>query len=184
MSNIVTFTSIKQTKKGFTLIELLVVIAIIGILSSVLLASLSTSRQKSRDSKRVSDISQISLALELLFDVDQSYASTTPAGFFGADAAVKYLESKRFISQVSLPPPGSASTYVYYGVLADGSECTGTNTCSGYALGVDLERSDNIVLVSDKDQILGAVFYGTSGGACTANVAGPERCYDIASASF
>lgn len=38
----------KQTKQGFTLIELLVVIAIIGLLSSIVLASLSMSREKAR----------------------------------------------------------------------------------------------------------------------------------------
>ncbi|PIZ56329.1 MAG: prepilin-type cleavage/methylation domain-containing protein, partial [Candidatus Tagabacteria bacterium CG_4_10_14_0_2_um_filter_40_13] len=56
-----------KSKKGFTLIELLVVIAIIGILASVVLASLNSARKKSRDARRVADIKQIQLALEMFF---------------------------------------------------------------------------------------------------------------------
>ena len=55
------------------MIELLVVIAIISILASVVLASLNTAREKSRDVKRISDIKQIQLALESYFDDNGGY---------------------------------------------------------------------------------------------------------------
>jgi prepilin-type N-terminal cleavage/methylation domain-containing protein len=54
----------KQNKKGFTLIELLVVIAVIGMLASIVLVSLGPARAKARDSKRISDVRQMSLAFE------------------------------------------------------------------------------------------------------------------------
>ncbi len=46
-----------KTNKGFTLIELLVVIAIIGVLASVVLASLSSARTKGNDAKIQSQLS-------------------------------------------------------------------------------------------------------------------------------
>lgn len=65
-----------MNREGFTLIELLVVIAIIALLSGVILASLSTARMKSRDAKRVSDLRQIKIALELYFDANNKYPAT------------------------------------------------------------------------------------------------------------
>lgn len=64
------------TKRGFTLIELLVVIAIIGMLSSVILASLNTARQKARDARRLSDMKQIQTALELYYDTNRAYPNS------------------------------------------------------------------------------------------------------------
>ncbi len=53
--------------RGFTLIELLVVVAIIGVLSSVVLASLNTARMKARDAQRVSDIRSLETALQMYY---------------------------------------------------------------------------------------------------------------------
>lgn len=44
---------VNKNKSGFTLIELLVVVAIIGVLSSVVLASLNSARAKSRNAARL-----------------------------------------------------------------------------------------------------------------------------------
>jgi len=55
-------------KKGFTLIELLVVIAIIGILSSVVLASLNTARGKGADAAAKSNLNNMRAQAEIVYD--------------------------------------------------------------------------------------------------------------------
>lgn len=59
--------------KGFTLIELLVVIAIIGVITAVVLVSITGSRSKARDARRISDVSQLQVSLEQYFNRNNSF---------------------------------------------------------------------------------------------------------------
>jgi len=172
---------LKQTRRGFTLIELLVVIAIIGVLSSVVLASLSTARAKSRDSRRISDIEQIRLSLELFFDAFQSYPSTTPiTSTASVEGGVQMLVTRNYLQQVPVPPVGGAGAgatkYTYRGIRSSGAECFGgTTACSSYFLGAVLERGDAPPLLTDIDQDLSALFADSYTASQTIGLAG-GRC--------
>ena len=63
-------TSSPRASRGFTLIELLVVIAIIGILSSVVLASLNTARNKGADAAVKSNVQSARAEAELYYDAN------------------------------------------------------------------------------------------------------------------
>lgn len=67
-----------RSSKGFTLIELLVVIAIIGILSSVVLASLTTARSRGTAAAVQNELSSIRAQAELYYSTNgNSYAPAT-----------------------------------------------------------------------------------------------------------
>jgi prepilin-type N-terminal cleavage/methylation domain-containing protein len=69
-------------KRGFTLIELLVVIAIIGILASVVLASLNSARAKGADAAVKGGMANMAAQIELYYDNNGN--TYGPAGGTGA----------------------------------------------------------------------------------------------------
>lgn len=158
-------------RKGFTLIELLVVIAIIGILASIVLASLDSSRKKGRDARRLSDIKQIQLALELYFDQSNAFppAISGTAGSCGQSGsnscASLYLTGPGYISVVPTDPSNNKD-YNYVSYYAVGGA---TNTCVSYHLGASLETgSTHVALQNDKDMTPQTGSAGQSFGPCTA----------------
>lgn len=137
-----------KKRSGFTLIELLVVIAIIGVLASIVLASLNSARRKSRDARRITDLKQIQLALELYFDAQsppQYPAATDPTVAANCDSdsanGLEVLATGGYIPQVPKDPQGGCYRYT--------SVSSGTRTT--YHLGTTLEESTNPALSSDKD---------------------------------
>ena len=64
-----------RQKDGFTLIELLVVIAIIGILSSIVLASLNTARGKGNDAKVKAQLAGLPASAAVYNDTNSNYGT-------------------------------------------------------------------------------------------------------------
>lgn len=145
----------KDLKKGFTLIELLVVVAIIGILSSVVLSSLNGARSKARDAKRVSDLKQLQLALEMYYD---SNSSSYPA-------AISSLVGDEIPVQPTDPTGGN---YLYLQL----------NSGTGYHLGANLETPSHPALATDNDLSSASVITdGADDDSCTGTAG--LYCYDL-----
>lgn len=90
-------------QKGFTLIELLVVIAIIGILSSVVLASLNTARNKGSDSAIKSQLAAIRPQAEIVYDTLGTYGvgSATTASTANCDLATSLFATTTVVNMIN-----------------------------------------------------------------------------------
>jgi len=114
-----------KKNKGFTLIELLVVIAIIGILSSVVLASLSSARNKGKDAAVKSQLASMKAQAELFYSTGETYTGicSTTAGTGLADLLIATKSSVGMdtgTTQIALTDVGAYNKITCH-VLADGT---------------------------------------------------------------
>ena len=65
----------KEKTKGFTLIELLVVVAIIGLLASIIMASLNSARGKAKDAAIKQEVTELTKLMEMNYDDTGSYSN-------------------------------------------------------------------------------------------------------------
>ena len=169
---------------GFTLIELLVVIAIIGILSSVVLASLNSARQKGRDASRIQSVKQIQNALQLYWNTN---------GYFpaGNESALVDALTPIYINSIPTDPLGGTNAYQYQALTSPtaGGVCNSGSNCQSYHLSAKLEQGANAgVFIGDRDgedvagSTSGTSFDGLSTSAnCGSSASGPaaDLCYDV-----
>src|SRR3990167_793508 len=125
-------------RRGFTLIELLVVIAIIGLLASIVIASLSSVQSKARDAKRIEDVDQVRKALTIYSSDFGSYpiaaatttltATSTVGSAIISSGAMSTMPKDPSIYQYSYVSDASGSTYNI-------NFCLETSSIRGYAQG-------------------------------------------------
>lgn len=106
---------------GFTTIELLVVIAIMALFLGIVLASLTTTKGKSRDARRKQDVDQIVRAVNLYYNQNGTLPRST--GFCNRISSVSSQAfqldiSPTFIPSVPLDPTLTNQTgdYLYYNI--------------------------------------------------------------------
>lgn len=117
--------------KGFTLIELLVVIAIIGILSSVVLASLTTARTRGQSASIQSQLSNMRAQAELFYSTNSNNYGTIVAETACPGAATLFGTANNGL--------GNLVAGVVNVVTAANTSCVtaGTGTASSWAVAAE-----------------------------------------------
>lgn len=133
----------KFIPRGFTIIELLIVVAIIGLMASLTLVYLSGIRARSRDTRRVTDIYSVAIALHLYNDIFSEYPVYT-GNITGSDDMSIALMGKNILKSIVIDPLNInvAGVDYVYNYSSDGETftlqyCLETDYIYGKEIGCD-----------------------------------------------
>ncbi|MEK7480646.1 MAG: prepilin-type N-terminal cleavage/methylation domain-containing protein [Patescibacteria group bacterium] len=97
--------------RGFTIIELLIVMALIALLASLVLATIGSTRERSRDARREADIKEIQNALDLYSVTNRAFPICASEVVINgeSDCLSVQLIAVGAAGQVATDPSGKAS---------------------------------------------------------------------------
>jgi uncharacterized protein Smg (DUF494 family) len=144
-----------EKKKTISVLEALLILVVFFAIILFTLGNDGPKRSKSRDAKRITDIGQIQLGLEIYFDKYEQYPTSLDP-----------LITEAFLPKMPMDPV-DGTPYVY-------AQLSGGNA---YALGASLEEETSMVLSSDTD-IADATFSTTDIVGCHGESG--RHCYDVA----
>lgn len=151
----------KAKKPAFTLAEIVLAIIIIGLIFSIVSFSLGELRRNARDTKRLSDIEQIQLALEEYYLDEGTYPDSLNFG----ESLIGSTTDKIYMAKIPQNPQPRSSdcseTEYYY-----------AKTNSGYELRNCLERKNN-------DYDAGQNCFGPTGIISCGFVCGTDKIVDV-----
>ncbi|HEY8992460.1 MAG TPA: prepilin-type N-terminal cleavage/methylation domain-containing protein [Candidatus Microsaccharimonas sp.] len=111
-------------RKGFTIIELLVSIVVIGILVTIMIVSYGGIQQRSRDSDRGSDITQLKIAIEK-YHADKSMYPDVCGDNVGCNASSLATALSPYLATIPHDPRNTANSSTDYqyvrGLVTDDS---------------------------------------------------------------
>lgn len=142
-----------RSKAGYTLIELIIVAGIIGVLSSIVLASINEIRQNSRDAKRIADLENIALALGLYKEENGEFPNGAGYDGGGVGQATEgricsgctgpiNVDLLEYLGEIPEDPLHDGLTYGYYYDPAHSCETQSTKAAL-YAIRMENVSNDN-----------------------------------------
>lgn len=127
----------REFKKGFTLIEVLVTVSIIGFLTTIVLVSLNSAKEKAQETASVRQLDEVKKALAMFF-ADNGYYPDTDIKGLAIILSGTNDSSKTYIPEITENPR----------LMYSGINCSSLERCAEKSL-ILWDKEDSASYISD-----------------------------------